>query len=86
MIVYEKLWKKMNEMGISQYRLHKEGIGNATIARLRRNETVSTETIDRLCRLLKCDVGDIMEYIGAEHIHGADEAWEFEFLDGLSIR
>ena len=32
------------------------------------------------------EFGDIMEYIGAEHIHGADEAWEFEFLDGLSIR
>ena len=29
---------------------------------------------------------DIMEYIGAEHIHGADRAWELEFLDGLSIR
>ena len=66
MIVYEKLWKKMNEMGISQYRLHKEGIGNATISRLRRNETVSTETIDRICRILKCDVGDIMEYRDGE--------------------
>ena len=66
MIVYEKLWKKMNEMVISQYRLHKEGIGNATIARLRRNETVSTETIDRICRILKCDVGDIMEYRSGE--------------------
>ena len=62
MIIYEKLWKKMKDTGISQYRLHKEGIANATIARLRRNETVSTETIDRLCRILKCDVGDIMEY------------------------
>ena len=62
MIVYENLWKKMKEEGISQYRLHKEGISNSTITRLRRNEPVSTETIDRLCRLLKCDVKDIMEY------------------------
>ena len=32
------------------------------------------------------EFGGIMEFIGAEHIHGADEAWELEFLDGLSIR
>lgn len=62
MIVYKKLWKKMKEMGITQYRLHKEGISNSTIARLKRDQAVSTETIDRLCRLLMCDVGDIMEY------------------------
>lgn len=66
MIVYEKLWKKMKEMGITQYRLHKEGISNTTIARLRRNETVNTETIDRLCRILQCDVGEIMEYRSGE--------------------
>ncbi len=62
MIVYKKLWEKMEEAEISQYRLHKEGISNSTITRLKRDQTVSTETIDRLCRLLKCDVGDIMEY------------------------
>ena len=62
MIVYEKLWEKMKEEGVTQYRLHKEGISNTTITRLRRNETVSTETIDKLCRILECDVGDIMEY------------------------
>ena len=63
MIVYEKLWKKMKEEGVTQYRLHKEGISNSTITRLRRNEAVSTETIDRLCRILQCDVGEIMEFL-----------------------
>ena len=62
MIIYEKLWEKMKEEKVSQYRLHKEGIANATLTRLKRNETVSTETIDRLCRILKCNVEDIMEY------------------------
>ena len=66
MIVYKKLWIKMKELGITQYRLHKEGISNTTIARLRRNETVNTETIDRLCRILQCDVGEIMEHAGEE--------------------
>ena len=62
MIIYEKLWEKMKEENVSQYRLHKEGIGNATLTRLKRNEVVSTETIDRLCRILKCNVDEIMEY------------------------
>ena len=66
MIVYKKLWEKMKEAGITQYRLQKEGFSNSTITRLKRDQTVSTETIDRLCRLLQCDVGDIMEYKDGE--------------------
>ena len=62
MIIYEKLWEKMKEEKVSQYRLHKEGISNSTLTRLKRNEVVSTETIDRLCRILKCNVDEIMEY------------------------
>ena len=62
MIIYEKLWEKMKEEKVSQYRLQKEGISNSTLTRLKRNETVSTETIDRLCRILKCNVDEIMEY------------------------
>ncbi len=62
MIIYDKLWKKMQELNISQYRLHVEGISNSTLTRLKRNEAVSTETIDKLCRILKCDVAEIMEY------------------------
>ena len=53
MIIYEKLWEKMKEEKVSQYRLHKEGIGNSTLARLKKNEPVGTETIDRLCRILE---------------------------------
>ena len=62
MITYEKLWKKMEEQNISQYRLHAEGISNSTLTRLRRNEPVNIDTINKLCKILKCDVGDIMEY------------------------
>lgn len=37
MIIYEKLWEKMKEENVSQYRLHKEGISNSTLTRLKRN-------------------------------------------------
>ena len=62
MITYEKLWKRMKEQGITQYRLHIEGISNSTLTRLKRNKSVNMETIDKLCNILQCDVGDIMEY------------------------
>lgn len=63
MITYERLWDKMKEKGVSQYRLKAEGISNSTITRLRRDEAVSTETINKLCRILECNVEDLLEYI-----------------------
>ena len=62
MIVYNKLWNLMKEKSVSQYRLRAEGISNSTLTRLKRNETVSTETLDKLCRVLTCNVEDILEY------------------------
>lgn len=64
MISYNKLWKTMQDKGISQYTLIKQyGISPAQITRLKRNESVSTHTIDVFCRILKCKIEDIMEYI-----------------------
>ncbi len=64
MISYDKLWETMKEKGITQYALIKNyKISPAQITRLKRNESVSTHTIDMFCRILNCNVGDIMEYI-----------------------
>jgi len=64
MILYDGLWDVMKEKGISQYALiKKHGISPAQITRLKRNESVSTHTIDIFCRILGCQVGDIMRYI-----------------------
>jgi len=64
MIIYDGLWKVMQEKGISQYALiKKHNISPAQITRLKRNESVSTHTIDTFCRILGCEVGEIMQYI-----------------------
>lgn len=64
MIVYDNLWKIMKEKGVSQYALIKNyGISPAQITRLKRNESVSTHTIDVFCKILHCEVADIMEFI-----------------------
>jgi len=63
MISFEKLWDTMREKGISQYALIKKyGVSPAQITRLKRNESVSTHTIEMFCEILDCRVEDIMEY------------------------
>ena len=58
MISYDNLWNVMKEKGISQYALiKKHHISPAQITRLKRNESVSTNTIDTFCRILECEVG-----------------------------
>ena len=67
MITYDNLWRVMKERGVSQYALIKRyGISPAQITRLKRNESVSTHTIDMFCRILRCQVGDIMQYVETE--------------------
>lgn len=64
MIEYSKLWKTMKNRGISQYTLIKKyGVSPGQITRLKRNESVSTHTLDMFCRILDCRIEDIMEYI-----------------------
>ncbi|HJC40716.1 MAG TPA: helix-turn-helix transcriptional regulator [Candidatus Intestinimonas pullistercoris] len=67
MISYDGLWKVMKEKGISQYALIKKyNVSPGQITRLKRNESVSTHTIEMFCRILNCEVGDIMKYIRDE--------------------
>lgn len=63
MISYRRLWEKLKENNVSQYRLKTEGISNSTLTRLKRDEAVSTDTINKLCHILHCDVEDIMQFI-----------------------
>ena len=64
MISYDNLWNVMKKKGISQYALIKRyHISPGQITRLKRNESVSTHTIDVFCKILNCEVADIMKYI-----------------------
>lgn len=63
MIVYDRLWATMKRKGVSQYRLiHEYGFSNGQLDRLRKNENVNAYTLNALCRILDCNVEDIMEY------------------------
>ncbi len=63
MITYTPLWETMRDKGISQYKLIKEfNFSAGQLSRLRKNAYVSTHTIETLCKILDCDVSDIMCY------------------------
>ncbi len=62
MISYEPLFKTMKEKNITSYALFKQGFPKATYYSMRQGNSVSTNTIDHLCRLLECPVSDVMEY------------------------
>ena len=63
MIVYDKLWETMRKRGISQYKRMKDyHVSSGQLDRLRKNETISPYTSDRLCSILHCRIEDIAEY------------------------
>lgn len=64
MIVYDPLWNTLKKKGLSTYTLRvKYHISGSTVQRLRRNMSVSTNTLDDLCNLLKCPLSDIVEHV-----------------------
>lgn len=62
MITYT-LWKTLREKGISQNKLiHQFGFSSGELDRIRKNQYISTHTVDVLCTILECPVGDIIEF------------------------
>ena len=58
---------ELKTKGYNTTRLRKEKLlGESTIQQLRENKLVSWANIDRLCKLLECQVGDILEYTEGE--------------------
>jgi len=63
MIKYDRLWETMKKKGVSQYSLiRKYGVSPGQLTRLKRNESVSTNTINMFCKILQCNVEEVMEY------------------------
>lgn len=67
MISYDPLWKTMIARRATTYTLQVKGqISSSTIRRLKAGESVSTNSLDALCKILQCDLADIVRYIPDE--------------------
>ena len=64
-IKYDKLFALLKERGYTTYRIRKEGLlGQSTLTAIKNGKGGLTEkSIDKLCQVLKCQPGDLMEYI-----------------------
>ena len=64
MISYAPLWETMKMRSATTYTLQvKGGISSSTIRRLKAGESVSTNTLEALCKILECELQDIVEYL-----------------------
>lgn len=63
-VSYKKLWKLLIDLDMKKKDLQQAaGVSSALIAKMGRNENVSTDSLVKICRALNCDIGDIMEVI-----------------------
>ena len=63
-VSYKKLWHLLIEKDMKKLDLQKaSGLAPASIAKLSRGDTVTTETLEKICKALNCDVSDIMEIV-----------------------
>ncbi len=63
MINYDPLWRTMKEKGVTKYTLiYKMGFSSYTVLNLRRNKSITMNTLEKLCKALQCTPNDIIEF------------------------
>ena len=63
-VSYNRLWKRLIDKNMKKTELRvATGISSGTLAKLGKNESVTTDVLVRICRTLNCDIGDIMEVL-----------------------
>ena len=66
-VSYNKLWKLLIDKNMKKKDLRlATGISTTALAKLGKNEHVSTEILTRICRALECDLCDIVELVKEE--------------------
>lgn len=63
-VSYKKLWKLIIDKDMTNVEVRKAaGISPATFTKLKKNETVSLDILLRICKLLDCNIGDIVDVV-----------------------
>ena len=67
-VCYNKLWKLLIDRRMKRVAMRDAaGISTFTLAKLGKDEYVSMRVLSRICAALKCDIGDIMEFLPNEN-------------------
>lgn len=66
MISYDPFWATLKAKNRAIYSLRRKGcrnsIGGATLQRIKAGQSISTNALDSLCKMLECSVTDLIEY------------------------
>lgn len=63
-VTYKKLWHLLIEKDMSRQELRKlMGVSSSTIAKVAKNENVNTDVLLKICEVLSCNFGDIMDAV-----------------------
>ena len=63
-VSYNKLWYILIDRGMKKKDLKEAaGLTSHAMMKLRNNENITTETIGKICKALKCEMTDIMEFV-----------------------
>ena len=73
-ISYNKLWKRLIDQNLTKMEMMRQSkISSNVLARLGKNKPVSMESMEKICRTLQCDIGDVMEFIPEDADGGRSE-------------
>ncbi len=71
-VSYKKLWKLLIDKDMKKKDLREAaGISTSSMAKLGKNENVTTDVLVKICKALKCDISDIMEIQPDEQVSTA---------------
>ena len=66
-IRYNKLWKKLIDENMMKVELRDQaGITTNALAKIGKNDHVSTQVLEKVCKVLHCEIQDIMEFVPDE--------------------
>lgn len=66
MVSYIPLFDYMKKHNVSTYSLLKSGIDNRTLNNLKHNKNITMFTAEKICKILDCNIEDIVEFIDDE--------------------
>ena len=72
-ISYNLLWKKLIDLGMSKTdMMRRANISTNVLARLGKGAPVSMESMEKICKVLNCNIGDVMEFVPDNENGGKD--------------
>ena len=75
MIDYSPLWETLKRKGITQYQLiHEYDFSAGTVDDLRKNKSITVNTMQTLCLILDCTPNDIFQVNKENEEYGGDES------------